>query len=151
MQPQYNYSIGAGHGLPVGSLTNIETITPSGDVQFYPPASYGSYNPGQYIIRGDGSVYLSGYPSTEWVWSGSPGGKITRAQIRYLQETYCNNGYSGPVTILTTTDDPGVYQRTNATMILPKLPEGGKNFTVFQNYAVQMQRLGSLTYYGNAT
>lgn len=144
----YNYRIGAGHGLPIGSLTNIEDIVPSGDTAFYPPDVYGSYNPGQFIIRGDGSVYLSGYPSEDWHWHGNPGGRISRLQVRYLQETYCNNGYSGPVTILTQTDNPGVYGRYNAIMVLPKLPEGGKNFTVFQDYRVQMTRLGSLTYYG---
>src|SRR5678815_2158359 len=148
MQPVYDYRIAPGHGQPIGSLVNIETITPPGDVQFYPPASYGSYNPGNMVIRGDGSVYLSGYPSTQWTWQGNPGGKITRAQVRYLQETYCNNSYSGPITILTQTDDPGVYGRFNAEMILPKLPEAGKNFTVFQNYSVQFVRMGSLTYYG---
>lgn len=144
MTPVYDYKIGAGYNLPAGSLTNIESITPSGDTAFYPPVSYGLFNPGDFKIRGDGKVYLSGFPSTQWIWTGNPGGRITQKQARYLQDTYAGGGYSGTVTIQTQTDNPGTYGRFNAVMILPKLPDAGKNFNVFQQYAVSFSRLEEL-------
>lgn len=135
----YDYRIGAGHNLPLGSLTNIEDITPPSDVSFYAPDSLGFYDPGQMRVRGDGSFMIAGFPKTEWRWRS-----ITRAQVRYLQETYCGGGYSGTVTIYTTTDDEATYTRHNSTMLLPKLPDSGKNFTRYTNYVVRHTRLVAL-------
>ncbi len=145
MTPVYDYKIGAGYNLPDGSLVNIETITPAGDTAFYPPVSYGLYNPGDFKDRQDGITYLSGFASTQWIWTGSPGGRITKAQARYLQDTYCAGGYSGTVTINSQTDNPGTYGRFNAVMKLPKLPDAGKNFAIFQQYAVSFTRLEELS------
>lgn len=135
----YLFKIGAGWNLPDGSLTNVEDIHPTNDVNCYPPVAL--YNPGNYLIRGDGSLYIAGYPAVQWVFGGNPGGKITRLQARYFQDTYCNGGYSGTVTINTLTDNPGTYTRANAVMILPKLPDSGKNFTVFQSYQISLTRI----------
>lgn len=135
----YDYRIGAGHNLPLGSLTNIEDIVPGSDVAFYPPESLGFYDPGQFRVRGDGSVMTAGFPKTEWRWRS-----ITRAQVRHLQDTYCGGGYSGTVTIYTTTDAEDTYTRHNATMILPKLGESSKNFTRYTNYVVRMSRMVAL-------
>lgn len=136
---RYDYRIAPGHDLPLGSLTNIETITPPGDVAFYPPQAWGNYDPGQYKSRGDGTVYLSGQESTRWRWRS-----MTRLQYQYLQDTYCGGGQSGTVTIYTTLDNVNTYELCNATMILPKIPEAGPNFTRYTQVDVDLVRLERL-------
>lgn len=136
---RYDYRIGAGHNLPLGSLTNIEAITPSGDVTFYAPQSWGNYDPGQYKMRGDGRVYVSGHEVTHWRWRS-----MTRKQYQYLQDTYCGGGQSGTVTAYTLLDNPGTYERCNATMILPKLPDAGPNFSRYTNVDVLLVKLERL-------
>ncbi len=146
--PRYQYKIAAGYNVGSGSLVNIETIKPTGDTYFYPPQSYGFYNPGGDIIRGDGSLYVQGYPSTQWVWAGNPSGRLTPGQEYYLQTTYCNGGRSGQVTILTTTDvvSSGVptYARFNAIIRLSKLPDSGKNFKNFGQFVAYFTRMVAL-------
>lgn len=141
MSPVYSYALGAGHNLPLGSLVNIETIVPGSSVAFYPPSAYGAFNPGEFIIRQDDLIYQSGFPVCQWAWVGNPQGKMTWEQARYLQDTYCNGGYSGFVTIYTQTDDPGMYQRFNATMKLTKLTDAGRNFTNFGQYTITFTQL----------
>lgn len=136
---RYSYSLGAGHNLPLGSLTNVEMITPTGDVAFYAPQSWGNYDPGQYKMRGDGIVYTSGHEVTHWRWRS-----MTRKQYQYLQDTYCNGGQSGTVTAYTLLDNPGTYERCNATMILPKLPDAGPNFSRYTNVDVLLVKLERL-------
>lgn len=138
--PVYDNRIGAGHNLPLGSLANIETIQPTGDVNFYPPESYGNYDPGVAKYRTDAHVAFSGFNKTVWRWRG----KITRKQARYLQDTYCGGGYSGDVTIYTELDNPGTYVRCNAVMNLTKLTGATKNFTVFTLYEATMNKIGTL-------
>lgn len=136
----YAYAIGTAWNMPLGSLTNIQNIKPSGDVRaFYPPESLGSYRPGVFRIRGDGSVYIAGQSSLEWRWQS-----ITIPQVRYLQTTYCGSLYSGTVTINSTTDNAKTFARFNARMILPQLPDTGRNFTRYTNYTVRFVRLTAL-------
>ncbi len=134
----YDYRIGAGWNVALGSLTNIETITPTGEPTFKAPDVYGSYDPGVRRIRADGSLYHAGFGMVQWRFAG-----ITRGQVRYLMETYCANGYSGKVTINTRLDDPDTYTRYNAYMLLPKLSESQKRSWAFQDYIVRFTRLAA--------
>lgn len=136
--PRYAYKLAAGYNNAAG-LVNIESITPSGDKAFYPPQGVGAYDPGQFRIRGDGTVYVSGFAATEWLFS-----KITRAQVRYLQTTYCNSGWSGKVTVATKTDNINTYANFNAVMVLTKLPESQRNFTIYRDYVVRFTRMEAI-------
>lgn len=142
--PRYNFRIAAHYNQPLGSLVNIETIVPTGDKAFYPPVSYGEYDPGVMKIRGNGRLYLSGYAATAWVWTGNPGGRFTPAQDQYLSDTYCGGGRDGTITAYTPLDEKGVYRRVNAVMTLPKLPEAGRNFSNLQSYVVRLTRIQTL-------
>lgn len=135
--PVYQFKIGSGWNVPAGSLVNIETIKPTGDVLFYPPESYGSFDPGDEKDKTNSLTFHSGYDELKWTWRG----KITRKQARYLMDSYCGGGYSGTVTINTPTDTPDTYVRKNAVMKLPKLPDATRNFKVFTLYTVTMRRL----------
>lgn len=135
---RYDYQIAAGNNNAAG-LVNIENITPTGGTPFKPPQGVGNWNPGAFRIRGDGTVYIAGYASTEWVFT-----TLTRLQHRYLMETYCNNSYSGKVTIRTKADDEDTYANYNAVMILSPLADAERNFTVYNNYAVQFVRVEAL-------
>jgi hypothetical protein len=134
----YSYAIAAGNDNAAG-LVNIENITPSGDNAFYPPAGIGTYNPGDFRMRGDSTLYLAGYASCEWVFR-----KITRAQLRYLMDTYCSSSYSGKVTITTKTDNANTYANYNAVMLLPKLVESARNFTIYSDYRVRFIKVEAL-------
>lgn len=140
-KPAYQYALASGYNQPIGSLVNIETIKPSGDVYFYPPEGLGNFDPGQEKVRTNGLAFYSGFNETKWTWRG----KITLAQARYLMDTYCNGGYSGTVTVLTTTDNKETYTRLNAVMKLPKLPEATRNFKVYTQYQVTLRRLTTAT------
>jgi hypothetical protein len=144
MAPRYDYRIGAGWNLPLGSLTNIENIKPTGDVNFYPPRSFGTYNPGQYRIRGDGQVYTAGFPTLDWPWFGNPEGRLTPAQAYKLSTDYCNGGQSGKVTIYSKQKQSNIYLRSNAVMILSPYPESGVNFGNFGRFVAHMTRLVNL-------
>ncbi len=142
--PKYDYRIGAGWNLPLGSLTNIELIRPTGDKYFYPPKSFGTYQPGQFRIRGDGLVYTAGFPTLDWPWFGNPNGYLTYAQRAYLSTTFCNGGDSGKVTIYSKQRYSNVYVRSNAVMILEPLPSIGANFGVHERFVAHMTRLVNL-------
>ncbi|GIV50521.1 MAG: hypothetical protein KatS3mg038_1042 [Candidatus Kapaibacterium sp.] len=139
--PVYDYRIAAGHNVPLASLVNIETIVPAGDVAFYPPRAFGTYNAGNIRVRADGRLYFAGYPSIRWDF-----GLMTRAQFLYLQTTYCNGGYSGPVTIYTRLDRHDEYKRCNAIMVLPQLADlDNSGLTRFLSVGVKMTRLEVLS------
>ena len=142
--PRYDFRIASGYNQPLGSLVNIETIVPTGDQAFYPPVSYGEYDPGTFKLRGNGRLYLSGHASTAWAWTGNPGGRLTPAQDRYLSDTYAGGGRDGTVTIYSPMEVQGTYARYNAVMTLPKLPEAGRNFHNLQTYTVRFTRLEAL-------
>lgn len=136
--PFYDYRIAAGNNNAAG-LVNIESITPTSDKPFSAPNNFGQFDPGQFRIRADGKVYVAGFGVASWVFSA-----MTKAQYRYLMETYCNNSYSGLVTIRTRTDDPDTYANYNAVMILPKLPEMRKVTSGFADCSVRFMRLESI-------
>ncbi len=108
----YDYRIAAGYNVSIGSLVNIETIKPTNDQYFHAPQSIGFYDPGQPNVRGDHLYAFNGFASAPWFWAA-----MTRAQLAYIRTTYCNGGWSGPVTIYTTTGDI-TYARYNADMLV---------------------------------
>lgn len=134
----YDYRIAAGWNVALGSLINVEAITPSGEPTFKAPDVFGRYDPGVLKIRGDGTGYHSGFGMITWYFAG-----LTRGQFRYLQETYCSNGYWGKVTIYTRLDTPGTYTRYNAVMLLPKLSDSQKRSAAWQDIYIRMTRLAA--------
>lgn len=135
----YNYQIATGYNNAAG-LVNIENITPSGSRAFDAPDGLSKYRPGgQAIIRGNGTITWTGYPSTEWEWS-----LITLQQVRYLMTTYCASGYSGLVTIKTQTDNIEVYANFNAVMTLTPLPEFPLLYPEIAPYKVRFTRMVAL-------
>lgn len=107
------YAIAAGNNVALISLVNIETITPPGDqYHFFPPKAKGYYDPGQPNVRGDGLIGFNGFPSVVWIFD-----VMTRLQLTYAKTTWCNGGWSGLVTIYTTTGD-NTYARYNANLLI---------------------------------
>lgn len=133
--PYYSYALAVGYNNAAG-LVNVENIIPTGGTRFYPPDSYGRYDPGQVRIRADGAVYLAGFASTTWLFKG-----ITRLQYDYLSDTYCGSSIAGKVTIRTLTNDPSTYANFNAILILPKLVDLRKVTSGFADCNVRLVRL----------
>lgn len=110
---QVDYGLAPGYNNP----ENIQVIagyTVSGDVMpFQQMMGWGQYNPGVAIVLGDLTLAYDGNPSTNWIF-----GYITYDQVRWLQTTYCNSGWSGLVTVALTTDTPNEIQFWNAVMRL---------------------------------
>lgn len=125
---QGQYQIAAGWNNASG-LRGLEGVFIANDfIPFKTFKSWGNFNPGDAVVRGDGTVVFDGYPSCVWMFS-----IITRLQVQYLQDTYCAGSYSGKVTIKTSTDN------VNATTALP----------AFENYnaVLRLQPPGSRRYY----
>lgn len=134
----YSYSIKAGWNQALVDLVNIEDIVPSGDVAFYPPEGFSSYQAGQLKVRGDGTEYIAGYGMTVWQF-----GVLTRKQWEYLSTTYCAGGWSGKVTIYTRTGKTA-YARYNAVMHLPQPAELRRRFLYFEDVPIRFTRLEAL-------
>lgn len=75
--------------------------------------SWGTYQPGQTIERGDGSLSFDGLPRIEWTVSF-----LLQSQYDYLRTTYCSGGYRGKVTIATRINSI-IYGNYNAWFSLP--------------------------------
>lgn len=140
-QTYFQYAIAAGHGQ-AGSLVNIETIKPSGDKYFlYPSLAPNRLSRGLLRRRADGANYLTGLASVTWVFAG-----LTRAQWRYLQDTYTVGGdsYSGPVTLRTKSGETDAYANYNAVLNLP--PMDGLQYKPggFPDFEVQFTHLEAL-------
>lgn len=134
----YDFRIGAGNGLALASLTNIEDVSVNGR-KYVPPRAYGTYRVGARRLRLNMRLYHAGTPSVSWIFSG-----MTRAQFRSLQTTYCSNGYDGLVTIYTKTDQNTTYTRYSATMMLPELPDLDLRVDHFANVTVTFVSLVAL-------
>ncbi len=134
--PWQEYAIAAGWNN-TALLKTIESITPPSDRPFYPVNGYSSFNPGAIRIRGDGSIYLAGYPSCGWRFSA-----MTRKQYQYLMSTYTvgGNSYSGKVTIRTRKDD-GTFANYNAVLLLPILPEVQRVLKLYRDVEIRFSRL----------
>lgn len=133
----YDYRLAANHNVALNSLTNIETIVVSGRA-FTAPKALGSFDPGVFRIRTDGTLYLAGKPFQRWFFE-----VITFAQYTYLQSTYCAGGYSGKVTVYTR---PGTttYARYNAIMRLPKPSEHEDAFFAFKKHGMLLTKMVAL-------
>lgn len=112
MPVRFDYQIAAGHNNAAG-LTNIESLVPSGNIAFPPPAARGNRNPGITRIRANGVATQSGYPAQVWrmVW-------LTYEQYAYLKTTYASGGYSAAVTVRTRFGS-GDYANYNAVLNIP--------------------------------
>jgi hypothetical protein len=112
-------SIGVGWDVPLVSLIRISSIKPTDDEYFADPKSTGLYNLGMAKIDGDGNVKLIGFRMAPWGFT-----RLTWLQWYYASSTWCGNGLSGPVTILTPLNSHnGTYTRVNAILILPNPSE----------------------------
>lgn len=110
------YAIAPGWNNAAG-LTVIEGLEPFGGRAIQPFRGWATYDPGSFIIRGDGSLYTSGYPTAQWDFAW-----LSNDQLYYFMTTYGNAGYSGQVTVATTSDVPDTLITYNAIMIIDKLP-----------------------------
>lgn len=131
LNPVCDFRIGAGNGLALAALTNIEML------EKIPPPTH-TYSPGVYRTRGDGTLYIAGYASVLWTFAA-----LTRPQVTFLQTTYCASGYSGKVTIYTRTGGTA-YTRYSAVMILPSPADADRQFTVWRNYAIRFTHMVAL-------
>ncbi len=106
------YQIAVGNNNAAG-LTAIQSIVPSGNIAFPPPAAKGSKNPGIIRIRGDGTDYAGGYVSQIWtmVW-------LTYKQYDHAKTTWCAGGYKGLVTVKTQFND-AVFANYDAVLNIP--------------------------------
>lgn len=138
MRVLFQYAIASGYNVALAALSNWESLT-AGGRRFYAPRMYGSFNPGIYRVRGDGTIYIAGFGSCVWMMD-----ILRYAQYRLLQTSYCSSGYSGLVTIYTQTDVPGTYARYNAVMTLPKHSESTPNDFIFEHAPIHFTRLEAL-------
>lgn len=112
-------AIAAGFNVALVSLTPIASITPTGDEQFAPPKSTGLYDPGMFVVDGDGNINIQSFAVAPWMFT-----RLTWLQLYYASATWCSGGWSGPVTVLTPIGSQnGTYTRLNAILILPKPSE----------------------------
>lgn len=134
------YALAAGHNN-TGGLTLIQNLMSFEGEPFAVPKIYGTYNPGTFRIRGDGSLYTAGFGSMSLDF-----GFITWEKDFYLRATFASGGYSGPVTIKTRTDDPLVWPVFNARAIFPKLIDLRTGFGIFEGdtYKVRFVRMVAL-------
>lgn len=142
---QGNYQLAVGWGN-AGALAGLEGILIANDFQPYKAhRSWGTYSPGEAVIRGDGTIVFDGYPSCQWVFAG-----MTRLQLQNLQDTYCGGGYSGKVTIRTATDNVNTangapaFENYNAVMLLTPLREASYSQRIYRQYAINFTRLVAL-------
>lgn len=141
---QGEYQLAVGYNNAAG-LRGLEGIFISNDFQpFKAFRSWGTYSPGEVIIRGDGTEAYDGYPTCQWIFGG-----MTRLQLDYLMTTYCGGGYSGRVTVRTVTDAVGVdgrltYANFNAVMRLTRLPDATVRGRAYANYPITFTRMVAL-------
>lgn len=110
----------------------IAGYTPSGVDTFLPFRAFGTYDSGVFIPLGNRGLATDGDPTVQWIAS-----YLSYDQLRWFQDTHCNGGYSGPVTIYTETDTPGVLEAWNASMRLKKLSEADILLPGWSNYPIK--------------
>jgi hypothetical protein len=139
---QANYQIAAGNNNAAGLVTLEGT---QADAEDYPRTfgtvrSYGFYDPGLQRVKPSGEKQFSGYPTTSWQLA-----VVTKAQEKYLRDTYCSGGYSGLVTVRTTTDNnDDSFANYNAVIWLPKLSEQDWVGRYSRNYVIQFRKMVAL-------
>lgn len=140
--PQYEYAIGSAHNLPLGSLTNVETILDANGIPLLAPQSFGSYLPGQPAGRGNGIEYQRGYESLEWNWTGNGNeGLISYSGALTIRDTILDGNWSGTCSIYSRSDDHAEYKLYNAVATVRKLPESRANFKALNTFGIKFTRL----------
>lgn len=135
----YSYALASGHDVALGSLTNIENITPTGGKRFYAPKAYGLQDEGIIRILGNKLDYHAGSPFVIWRFDA-----LSWLQYEYLKLTYCGgiNGLRGKVTVNTRTNiTSATYTRYNAIMVLPKRIDVDGQFYAMRGVDVLMTGL----------
>lgn len=127
-------SICAGYNQPLGNLLPIALIKVNG-IAFAEPKTQYFYTPGKRLIRADGSVYNSGFAEAVWNF-----GILTFDQLAYLQTNYCSGGWSGNITVLTTTIGT-TLSRLNAQLILPQPSELKAHMSWYIDVPIHLTRL----------
>lgn len=122
------YGIAAGWNATESDRIAIQGYTPAVTNAFPFPYlhSYGTYSPGQLIVRGDQSSYFQGFPSLSWSFNA-----LDYVNQRWAMDTFAGGGYSGQVTIWTTNDTPNILQKFNAIVRFPTLPNLPNNIPTF--------------------
>lgn len=122
------------------NLRPLEGYTPAGDsFAFQTFSSWGNYNPGLAVINGDGTITYDGEASTAWQT-----GFLTYTQLAYLSDTYCSGGYSGQVTVRTSTTRRNTYANFNAVMHLPPPDPRSKAGFSWKGYVIQFTKLTAI-------
>lgn len=129
------YALAPGHNN-IDELVVIEGLQPFGETAIQGFRGWALYDPGQFIVRGDDTLYISGYPTTQWIF-----GWLSRDQLYYFQTTYGNAGYSGQVTVATTSDIPDTLTIYNATIKIDKLPNQNPYFTQYLDATIRFTRM----------
>ena len=135
------YQIAPGHDAAyyLGIWVEIE-VAGGYPALFQPPLVFPGYDAGAVQTRGDGRVYLAGFPSVRWVIS-----VMSREGHYYLRQTYCTEGgvvgYSGLVTVRTDLGDAGTFANYNATMVLPKEADTDYRLRQLFDYPIVFTRL----------
>lgn len=142
---QGNYQLAVGWNN-AGQLAGLEGILIANDfLPFKAHRSWGTYSPGEMVVRGDGTVIFDGYPSCQWIFGG-----MTRLQLQHLQDTFCNGGYSGKVTLRTATDNVNAstgapaFENYNAIMLLTPLASSTYQQRIYRQYPINFSRLVAL-------
>lgn len=140
--PIYQYMIGYGKGLPIGSLTNVENILDPAGRALYPPQSYGTYDQGLQVTALDGLSGYEGYDTVEWGWIGNnSNGYMTYGGARNLRTGYLDGSFSAPVTVYTKTTNESAYELYDATATIKKFPDSAPNFKVFNRFSIKLTGL----------
>lgn len=106
----YKIAVGSNN---VAGLTAITAIT-DGTRTFEMPTALGSWSAGDTRINSDGTTSERGFQSVVWSMV------MTTSQYAYWRTTYAGGGFSGAVTIRTTTEKLGTYANYGAIMIVPQ-------------------------------
>jgi hypothetical protein len=113
---ELEYALSPGYNTT--DFTVIEGLVPfEGALPFQAFRGWATYDPGTFVIRGDGTLLIEGYPTAQWVFN-----MMTKYQLKHLMDAYCGGSYSGLVTVKTTTDVPDTLITCNAVMTIDKLP-----------------------------
>ena len=133
-----DYQIAAGHDNEAGLVAWENLIADDATRYMIPPTIRGGFNPGQILIRGDGTEYLAGHQSLAQVFTW-----VSYAEDLMLQEDICGavGSYSGPVTLRARLSPAGSYANYNAIIHLPKPNERDEAVGRINNYRILYTRL----------
>ena len=132
----YDYKIAVGNDNAAG-LTLVSSLVDGTGEAFYMPNGLGFYSEGNVTTNADGSVSITGFASTTWRMS------MTSTQYDFWRTTYCAGGYSGLVTIRTTTTQYNSYANFNAVMVVPQVADVQRSGYVY-TVDVRMTRMVAL-------